>query len=98
MLTLVRTNREGKKNPSQKVQPKLPGFQASGVCRVQLDTEGARQRAEEDHNSGALISTVQSAELTAVNIPLLGTDEREDALGSSGQSAGIPYVLMCFHQ
>lgn len=77
---------------------KLPGFQASGVCRVQLDPEGTRQRAEEDQNSGTLISTVQSAEVTAVNIPLLGTDERKDALGSSGQSAGSPSVLMCFHQ
>lgn len=65
------------------------------MCRVQLDTEGTRQRAEEDQNSGALISTVQSAELAAVNIPLLWTDQREDALGSRGRSAVSTCVLVC---
>lgn len=42
---------EAKKNPSQKAQLKLPVFQASGRYKVQLDTAGTRQRAEEDQPS-----------------------------------------------
>lgn len=74
------------------MQLKLPGFQTSGRYKVQPCTEETRQRAEEDQSSSASISTVQPAEITAINTPLLWTDKREDALSSNGQSI----VNTCF--